>query len=95
MSVMIRVNSKKGGWEWAGVLCRTQNTIVLRGLENNAKLLSCLICKLRTMSFCLLQNTPAQWGLNTGQLYSYYSFYCDSFNTVKPVLSGHPLLSGQ
>ena len=83
MSAMIRGEFKKGGWEWAGVFCRMQNTIVLRGLENNAKLLSCLICKLRTMPFCILQNTHARWGLNTCQLYSYYSFCRDSLNKIQ------------
>lgn len=31
MSVMIRGEFRKGGWELAGVFCRMQNTIVLRG----------------------------------------------------------------
>ena len=39
---------------------RMQNGIVLRGLENSAKFLSRLICILRTMPFCVLQNTSAE-----------------------------------
>ena len=37
MSVMIRGEFKKGGMGVGRGICRIQNTIVLRGLENNAK----------------------------------------------------------
>ena len=42
---------------WAGVSCRMQNGIFLKGLKNNTKLFSCFICILRTMPFCILHST--------------------------------------